>query len=326
MIKPIETLYKGYRFRSRLEARWAVFFDAMKIRYEYEPEGYILSDGSCYLPDFWLPDQKTFVEIKPFTRPYLKSLKIYLAGKIYKSEKNWRRHLFVDGDYTIDSTSAYKEFVKQYPPALFGGHQFVGPYAIDLGESGHYIDLNYADETEESKKEVYKLSMGQIEKADLIFVWIDSLDAYGTLVELGYAKACDKKILIGIDEKLEGFEEMWFALQSASKVIKSPNALLAYFDLVEDIDDEVENKCMYLSELQEVFLVKGSPGESDLVIDKFCDKRMIVRSGNFSLSPRNKLDVLFNDWRYSKGGDPEIVKAFQAARSARFEHGEKPEV
>jgi hypothetical protein len=25
--KAIETHYKGYRFRSRLEARWAVFFD-----------------------------------------------------------------------------------------------------------------------------------------------------------------------------------------------------------------------------------------------------------------------------------------------------------
>ena len=30
-IKPIETHYKGYRFRSRLEARWAVFFDAAKL-------------------------------------------------------------------------------------------------------------------------------------------------------------------------------------------------------------------------------------------------------------------------------------------------------
>ena len=28
MIKAIPTEYKGYRFRSRLEARWAVFFDA----------------------------------------------------------------------------------------------------------------------------------------------------------------------------------------------------------------------------------------------------------------------------------------------------------
>ena len=31
--KAIETLYKGYRFRSRLEARWAVFFDASKIEF-----------------------------------------------------------------------------------------------------------------------------------------------------------------------------------------------------------------------------------------------------------------------------------------------------
>ena len=44
-IKAIETYYKGYRFRSRLEARWAVFFDAAGIKYEYEPEGFGLEDG-----------------------------------------------------------------------------------------------------------------------------------------------------------------------------------------------------------------------------------------------------------------------------------------
>lgn len=42
----IQTEYNGYLFRSRLEARWAVFFDAMGIEYEYEPEGIVLSDGS----------------------------------------------------------------------------------------------------------------------------------------------------------------------------------------------------------------------------------------------------------------------------------------
>lgn len=51
-IKPIETYYKGYRFRSRLEARWAVFFDALGVKYEYEPEGYCLPSGRMYLPDF----------------------------------------------------------------------------------------------------------------------------------------------------------------------------------------------------------------------------------------------------------------------------------
>lgn len=64
-IKPIETIYNGYRFRSRLEARWAVFFDALGIEYEYEPEGYDLGDVGWYLPDFWLPQVKMFAEIKP---------------------------------------------------------------------------------------------------------------------------------------------------------------------------------------------------------------------------------------------------------------------
>lgn len=59
-IKPIETLYAGYRFRSRLEARWAIFFDACRITYDYEPDGYKLSDGTVYLPDFLLHDVNVF--------------------------------------------------------------------------------------------------------------------------------------------------------------------------------------------------------------------------------------------------------------------------
>lgn len=51
-IKAIETYYNGRRFRSRLEARWAVFFDALGVEYEYEPEGFRLPSGATYLPDF----------------------------------------------------------------------------------------------------------------------------------------------------------------------------------------------------------------------------------------------------------------------------------
>jgi hypothetical protein len=63
-IKAIETFYGGYRFRSRLEARWAVFFDYLGIKFQYELEGYDL-DGEWYLPDFWLSDSKIWLEIKP---------------------------------------------------------------------------------------------------------------------------------------------------------------------------------------------------------------------------------------------------------------------
>lgn len=63
-IKPIQTRYKGYNFRSRLEARYAVFFDALDIDWEYESEGYDLGELGWYLPDFYLPQVSRFVEVK----------------------------------------------------------------------------------------------------------------------------------------------------------------------------------------------------------------------------------------------------------------------
>ena len=55
VIKAIETEYSGHRFRSRLEARWAVLFDEIGISWRYEYQG--VTDGSHtnYLPDFYLP-------------------------------------------------------------------------------------------------------------------------------------------------------------------------------------------------------------------------------------------------------------------------------
>ena len=68
-MRPIQTLYRGYKFRSRLEARWAVFLDALKIKWEYELEGYHLSNGEMYLPDFFLPgfcgSGGIYAEVKP---------------------------------------------------------------------------------------------------------------------------------------------------------------------------------------------------------------------------------------------------------------------
>ena len=64
MLTPIQTRYAGHFFRSRLEARWAVFFDAMGIAWEYEKEGYDLGEAGWYLPDFWLSEFCCFVEIK----------------------------------------------------------------------------------------------------------------------------------------------------------------------------------------------------------------------------------------------------------------------
>jgi len=63
-MKAIKTKYNGYEFRSRLEARWAVFFTELNIAWEYELEGF--ENGQTrYLPDFYLPDYDLWIEIKP---------------------------------------------------------------------------------------------------------------------------------------------------------------------------------------------------------------------------------------------------------------------
>lgn len=69
-VKPIETRYKGCRFRSRLEARHAVYFDALGIEWLYEPEGFKFS-GGYYLPDFFFPGlgEGAYGEVKPFAIP-----------------------------------------------------------------------------------------------------------------------------------------------------------------------------------------------------------------------------------------------------------------
>jgi hypothetical protein len=60
----IETRYAGHKFRSRHEARWCVLFDALGVRWEYEPEGYVLR-GKPYLPDFYIHDWDAWFEVKP---------------------------------------------------------------------------------------------------------------------------------------------------------------------------------------------------------------------------------------------------------------------
>lgn len=64
-VKSLPTEYRGTVYRSRTEARWAVFFTENDIPFRYEFEGFEL-DGLRYLPDFWLPEGKCWFEVKPF--------------------------------------------------------------------------------------------------------------------------------------------------------------------------------------------------------------------------------------------------------------------
>jgi hypothetical protein len=94
-IAPLETRYGGCRFRSRIEARWAVFFDALGLNWLYEDQGFRVAwageitrlpsgahdawppvarppghvekpaTASRYLPDFHVPGLALHLEVKP---------------------------------------------------------------------------------------------------------------------------------------------------------------------------------------------------------------------------------------------------------------------
>jgi hypothetical protein len=59
--KAIATTYRQFEFRSRLEAKWAAFFDLCKWTWSYEPV-----DCNGWIPDFAIGNRPTVVECKPF--------------------------------------------------------------------------------------------------------------------------------------------------------------------------------------------------------------------------------------------------------------------
>lgn len=96
MIKAIPTEYRGVMFRSRLEAKWAAFFDNLNWPWKYEP---IDLDG--YIPDFILPlNQPVVVEVKP--ELYLKDLKSH-TQKLEAS--GWSKEVIIVGANIFEDES-----------------------------------------------------------------------------------------------------------------------------------------------------------------------------------------------------------------------------
>lgn len=86
-LEPIDTMYKNYRFRSRLEAKWAVFFEKMGWKWVYEHQGYNLPSGP-YLPDFYFPDIDVYAEVKPFEFSDLERKKCMELSELKTSSSN----------------------------------------------------------------------------------------------------------------------------------------------------------------------------------------------------------------------------------------------
>lgn len=63
-VRAVAKTYSGVRFRSTLEADWALNLDQLDIAWQYEPQAFVLRSGKCYAPDFYLPDIDTWLEVK----------------------------------------------------------------------------------------------------------------------------------------------------------------------------------------------------------------------------------------------------------------------
>ena len=127
----IETHYNGYRFSSRLEARWACFLDALGVKYEYEPAGFDLGEAGLYLPDFYLPEQDWYMEVKGTTEAALA-----VEGKLRAFAQHWRLAVFVGNAMDPEHDWRRRDFEKVVP--AFADHWATALAPEDLGPGGVY--------------------------------------------------------------------------------------------------------------------------------------------------------------------------------------------
>lgn len=292
-IKPIETVYKGYRFRSRLEARWAVFFDAVGMAWEYETAGFDM-DGMRYLPDFHIPSMSGgidydpgysryggFIEIKPKieNRPYCK---IYLAGKM-------------DGSWRYDLECELSKRSERF--------SIVGPYGLD-----HNVTQSI---------DIVHHCLLQIKEADCVFVNLNTTDTPGTLVEIGFSFVHRKGLLIRYENE-EIKEYMWFvgglsdlhkqAGMNAKEIVGGSVSDLLVNNL--PVLSSGFNKCKKLSHYKRTILFEGDPMDFNMIV--FTRGNDADWSGSTSKGLSAFLGINIES----------IESAAKKARGARFEFGE----
>lgn len=60
----MKATYKNIEMRSILETKVACFFDALDIKWQYEPKIFTLSNGITLIPDFYLTELNMWIEVK----------------------------------------------------------------------------------------------------------------------------------------------------------------------------------------------------------------------------------------------------------------------
>jgi very-short-patch-repair endonuclease len=185
--------------------------------------------------------------------------RIYLAGKIAKND--WR-HDLVPMLRCAFSTSDVGAWVEDWPttPMYRKDFQYVGPFFISCdhgcahGENNHgagattsgcISEFPYRDHYWQVaiQQDVMIRCRQAIKDCDVFFAWLENpCTAYGTLVELGFAAAIGKTVVIG---SADIYDDLWFAYQNADYYIEALTAETAFRQWAESQHpiDEQRAKC-----------------------------------------------------------------------------------
>lgn len=139
---------------------------------------------------------------------------VYLAGKI--SKNGWRRVFGGNRPFSVcdcdEINENNSEVINEYMTVT-------GPFFIACdhgcyhGENSHGVGADnpegYCTSYPMTQDEVFKICKAQINKAEVVFAYIDCEDCFGTLAEIGYAHALGKDIVIYFKGAWLR-EKMWF--------------------------------------------------------------------------------------------------------------------
>jgi hypothetical protein len=148
------------------------------------------------------------------------SIRVYCAGKVQGTK--WRDELFGNvsdrWDYSIPPPAERPQPNRMIAKGRF---HYIGPWTCNtdhcptpVGEHGLAGGMAGDVPALIYRNNVLSRSLKAIRDADCVFVWLDDSSAYGSLVEVGYAK--DRSVFTGVYfATKEMREEMWFAASCA---------------------------------------------------------------------------------------------------------------
>lgn len=171
-------------------------------------------------------------------------MRIYFAGKIDRND--WRHELFTNSRLgaveDIDQDLFNPDYVQEKLWRRFKKYQYGGPFFIsDDHGCAHGPESHGANASSQgsccidammsgtiTKEKIFAINNERIRQATHIFCPLNSHDAFGTLVELGYAFALKKPIALSIHGDVD-HAAMWYAKQTA-KVIYHGNSVVRNFN------------------------------------------------------------------------------------------------